>query len=233
MKKRVFTLLYVLILLIDLIAIALEHRTVSYITEPLLIVMLAVFFLANTQKIRISFRILMMIALCFSLAGNVALFFEHMGEQYFIIGLAAYLVTHLAFILFFLAIRYDNFPLPNCKWPTIFLIEGALLLFIFSMLPYLGDMSLLVIVYAVFISFTLLTSIHAFRLREQSIGWRCIIGAVLFIISDSLLAIDHFYHSVPAADVMTMATYGMALWGLGTGGLRYLQMRRGVNAQTN
>jgi uncharacterized membrane protein YhhN len=224
MNKRVFTILFFTVLLIDLIAIGTHHEVVSFVTEPLLTILLATFFLTNTkQGTGKVFRILMFLALLFSCIGDVFLLLESKGEEYFIIGLASFLFTHLAYIGFFLRIRYTNLSRPDCRWPFIFLTEGALLLFIFSMLPYLGDMSIPVIIYAIFISFTLLTSIHAFRLKEQAIGWFCISGAILFIISDTLTAIDHFYHSVPAGDIWITLTYGLAQWGLCTGGLQYLR----------
>jgi uncharacterized membrane protein YhhN len=204
--------------------IACNIEAISYIADPLLSVVLAGFFLSNTKSITWPFRLFMGLALLFSFIGDIFLLFENRGEEFFIIGIACFLITHLSYIAFFLRIRYTNFPEPDFKWPYIFLTEGALLLFIFSMLPYLGDMSIPVIIYAIFISFTLLSSIHAFRLKEQTIGWFCISGAILFIASDTLEAIDHFYHTVPAGNFLITLTYGLAQWGLCAGGLWYLQI---------
>jgi uncharacterized membrane protein YhhN len=228
MQKRVYTILYFIILLIDLIAIACKREVIVYIADPSLSVVLAVFFLSKTKSVAWPFRLLMFLALLFSFIGDIFLLFEEKGEVFFITGIAFFLLTHISYICFFLKIRYTNLPLPDCKWPFIFLTEAALLLFIFSMLPYLADMSIPVIIYAVFISFTLLTSIHAFRLKEQSVGWLCISGAILFIASDTLEAIDHFYHTVPAGNLLITLTYGLAQWGLCAGGLWYLQINQGA-----
>lgn len=232
MRKRVYTILYFTLLFIDLIAIAYNREVINYIADPLLSVLLAVFFLSKTKSVAWPFRLLMFLALLFSFIGDIFLLFEEKGEVFFITGIAFFLLTHISYISFFLKIRYTNLPLPDCKWPFIFLTEGALLLFIFSMLPYLADMSIPVIIYAIFISFTLLTSIHAFRLKEQSVGWLCISGAIMFIASDTLEAIDHFYHTVPAGNLLTTLTYGLAQWGLCAGGRWYLQINQG-NAGTN
>lgn len=232
MQKRVYTVLYFIILLIDLAGITFNIQTLSIAADPLLSVVLAVFFLTETKSVAWPFRLLMFLALLFSFIGDIFLLFEEQNEIFFITGIAFFLLTHLSYIGFFLKIRYTNLPLPDCKWPFIFLTEGALLLFIFSMLPYLADMSIPVIIYSIFISFTLLTSIHAFRLKEQSIGWLCISGAILFIASDTLEAIDHFYHTVPAGNVLITLTYGLAQWGLCAGGLWYLQINQG-DAGTN
>lgn len=226
MPKRVFTILYFIVLLIDLTAIAYNRELISYVADPLLSIILAVYFLSNTKSVAWSFRLLMTLALLFSFIGDIFLLFEEKNEIFFIIGIACFLITHLSYIGFFLKIRYTNLPLPDCKWPFIFLTEAALLLFIFSMLPYLADMSIPVIIYAIFISFTLLTSIHAFRLKEQTIGWLCISGAILFVASDTLEAIDHFYHMVPAGNFFITLTYGLAQWGLCAGGRLYLQINQ-------
>lgn len=226
MQKRVFTILYFIVLLIDLTAIACNREVICYIADPLLSIILAVYFLSNTKSVAWSFRLLMTIALLFSFIGDIFLLFEEKNEIFFIIGIACFLITHLSYIGFFLKIRYTNLPRPDCKWPFIFLTEAALLLFIFSMLPYLADMSIPVIIYAIFISFTLLTSIHAFRLKEQVIGWLCISGAILFVASDTLEAIDHFYHTVPAGNFFITLTYGLAQWCLCAGGRSYLQINQ-------
>jgi uncharacterized membrane protein YhhN len=227
MKKRVLTILFFLFLLIDLIAIACNRKEVSYVAKPMLTILLAIYFLNNTKHVALIFRILMFAALFFSCIGDIFLLFEDKREEFFIAGLGCFLFTHLAYIGFFLKIRYSNYPLPDCQWPYIFLTEAALLLFIFTMLPYLGDMSIPVIIYAIFISFTLLTSMHAFRLKEQVSGWFAVGGAILFILSDTLIAIDHFYHTIPAGNFLVILTYGLAQWGLCTGGLKYLQIRQG------
>jgi uncharacterized membrane protein YhhN len=232
MKKRVLPFLFFLFLLIDLIAIACNREVVSYVAEPMLTILLAIYFLNNTKHVAHIFRILMVAALFFSCIGDIFLLFEDKGEKFFIAGIGCFLFTHLAYIGFFLKIRYTNYPLPDCQWPFIFLTEAALLLFIFAMLPYLGDMSIPVIIYAIFISFTLLTSMHAFRLKEQTIGWFAVIGAILFILSDTLTAIDHFYHTVPAGNFLVTLTYGLAQWGLCTGGLKYLQIRQGYGTES-
>jgi uncharacterized membrane protein YhhN len=232
MQKRVFTILYFTILLIDLIAIACNKEVISFVAEPFLIITLAIYFLSNTRYVARSFRILMFLALFFSFIGDMFLFIEKEAEAFFIAGIVCFLFTHLAYIGFFLKIRYTNLPLPDCKWPFIFLTEAALLLFIFSMLPYLADMSIPVIIYSIFLSFTLLTSIHAFRLKEQSIGWFCISGAILFVASDTLEAIDHFYHTVPAGNFFITLTYALAQWGLCAGGLWYLQINQGPGTRS-
>lgn len=231
MQKSVFTILFFITLLIDLIAVVCNKEVIRYVAEPLLTVILAANFLSSTPYVARSFRVLMFLALFFSCIGDIFLLFEDRGEEFFITGILCFLFTHLAYIGFFLKIRYTNLPLPDCKWPFIFLTEAALLLFIFSMLPYLGDMSIPVIIYAIFISFTLLTSIHAFRFKEQAIGWLCISGAILFIASDTLEAINHFYHVVPAGDLLITLTYGLAQWGLCTGGRWYLQINHGPDAR--
>jgi uncharacterized membrane protein YhhN len=125
-------------------------------------------------------------------------------------------------------VRYTNYPLPLCKYPLIFLAEAIVLAFLFFMFPYLGSMAVPVIIYAITISFTLLCIMHAFRFTEQRMGWYCIAGGILFIGSDAMIAIQHFYHPFPAAGVWIMLTYGLAQWGIIEGSARYLISRTKV-----
>jgi len=46
---------------------------------------------------------------------------------------------------------------------------------------------------------------------------------VLFVISDSVLAINKFYQPFEAANVIIMLTYGLAQLFIVTGAIRYLQ----------
>jgi uncharacterized membrane protein YhhN len=49
------------------------------------------------------------------------------------------------------------------------------------------------------------------------------LGAVLFVVSDSLLAINKFYSSFELAGVLIMLTYGMAQLLIVTGAINYIR----------
>jgi len=222
MRKQPWITLYFLVLLADLIAIAADAETLRDITKPLLMPLLGAGLLAAIHRLRPAiFRNLLLLALFFSWIGDILL----LWDQYFLPGLGSFLLAHLAYIGFFLKVRYTNYPLPLCKYPLIFLTEAIVLAFLFFMFPYLGKLALPVVIYAITISFTLLCVMHAFRFKEQTMGWYCIGGAILFICSDAMIAMARFYHPFPMAGICIMLTYGLAQWALIIGSIRYLLSR--------
>ncbi|HRF25670.1 MAG TPA: lysoplasmalogenase family protein, partial [Chitinophagaceae bacterium] len=48
-------------------------------------------------------------------------------------------------------------------------------------------------------------------------------GAILFVISDSVLAINKFYYPFEYRGVLIMLTYGMAQWFIVKGAILYLR----------
>jgi uncharacterized membrane protein YhhN len=222
MQKQAWTILYFLVLLTDIVAIATGIDTLRYITKPLLMPLLGAGLLAAVHHLRPAiFRNLLLTTLFFSWAGDILL----LWDRYFLAGLGSFLLAHLAYISFFLKVRYTNYPLPLCKYPLIFLTEAVVLAFLFFMFPYLGNLAVPVIIYAITISFTLLCAMHAFRFKHQPMGWYCIAGGILFICSDAMIAIARFYHPFPASGIFIMLTYGLAQWTLITGSTRYLLSR--------
>ena len=48
-------------------------------------------------------------------------------------------------------------------------------------------------------------------------------GALLFVISDSVLAINKFYHPFEIAGIIIMLTYGLAQFFIAEGAIQYIQ----------
>ncbi|ASZ10572.1 lysoplasmalogenase [Chitinophaga pendula] len=219
-------LLYFTILALHLGAITLQYPTLQLATKPLLVLTLIIYSLKALTNTPPVFKTLLIAALCCSWAGDILLMFDARQEVFFMAGLGSFLLSHLCYISLFLKIRYTNPPLVLCRWPFIFLTEACVLAFIFFLLPHLGPLLVPVIIYAITISFTLLCAMHAFHFNTQPRTWRILIGAIVFIISDALLATNKFYQPLPAAQWWVMLTYGLAQWGIVSGSVAYLDTRR-------
>lgn len=213
-------IVYFIVLLADILLIAFDKEAYRYTTKPLLMILLAVYVLYTDVKMPRSYRAFLLLALFFSSMGDDLLLFPNL----FLPGLGSFLLAHIMYIIFFLKIRYSNLPVPMCKYPFIFLNAAVVILFILLMVPYLGSLTVPVIIYAFALSITVQSVLHAFHFRRQPAGWYCIIGAVLFLLSDLLIAVGKFYHPLPGGDIVVMLTYGFAQWGLVYGSTEYFRV---------
>jgi uncharacterized membrane protein YhhN len=226
-KASSFHLLYAVTLLVHLSAVFFHLDILRYISKFLLPFILVAYFITGTEGIPAIFRISLLAALLLSGFGDMFLLFYEQSPLFFACGLVTFIFSLLSYIGFFLKIRYTNYPLPLCHWPFILGMAAVFIAFIFFMLPYLGHMMLLVLLFAVITYIMVQSVMHAFRLRDQPSGWYSLAGACIFILSCMLIAIHYFYLHLEMGTFFIMMTYGIAQWGLVTGGLRYLQMRRG------
>ncbi len=162
-----------------------------------------------------------MAALVLSWFGDLFL----MGDQsFFIPGLFAFLCAHISYILLFYRIK----PTSTLeKGPFIVGIILTLVYFIFFyqvILVKTGSLFPAVLIYALVILVMWLVASHrAFRLKQQNIWlWT---GALLFVVSDSLLGYNKFVQFVPVINGLVMLTYGLAQYGLFRGIYRMVNFK--------
>jgi alkenylglycerophosphocholine/alkenylglycerophosphoethanolamine hydrolase len=142
-------------------------------------------------------------------AGDVVL--EIGAEQYFIIGLGFFLIAQIMFIVTF----SRDFKMQKSRIPIIALLAAYALAMAIVMTPSLGEMAIPVYLYLIVI--TLMGIFAALRAAKNKLT---LYGAVSFIVSDSILAINKFMTPVPAADYLVMVTYYLALFLITFGYLR-------------
>ncbi|QHS61862.1 lysoplasmalogenase [Chitinophaga agri] len=229
--RSVFNILYAVTLFVHLLAIVFHLEVLSYASKFLLSFILVIQFILGTEGVPSVFRVPMVAALFLTGFGDIFLLFSDQYPLFFTFALATFGVSLLAYIAFFLKIRYSNYPLPRCQWAFIIGMQAAIIAFMFFIMPYLGSMTIPVLGFAIIASVMLQAVKHAFRLKEQPSGWYALAGAGLYIISCALIAIHHFYHPMETGPFFIVLTYGLAQWGLVLGGLLYLRMRRGYATQ--
>jgi len=142
-------------------------------------------------------------------AGDVAL--EIGAEQYFIIGLGFFLIAQIMFIVTF----SRDFKMQKSRIAIIAILAIYALAMAIVMTPSLREMAIPVYFYLVVI--TLMGIFAALRAARNKLT---LYGAVSFIVSDSIIAINKFMMPVPAADYLVMVTYYLALFLIVYGFLR-------------
>ncbi len=221
MKHKGWQYIYFSVLLLHLVAVLNDWSTIRLFSKPLLVATLATGFFIGSRTYS-SLRYYILIALFFSWLGDVLLLLEQKDALYFILGLASFLLAHIMYILFFLRVR--RAAAVKKPWNAFSIVAISIystLLFLF-LRPHLGDLKIPVCCYAIVISLMLLCAIHAFSKPCSIAGYWCIAGAVLFVVSDSLLAAHKFYHPYAATAILIMFTYGLAQFAIAKGSLQYL-----------
>lgn len=148
----------------------------------------------------------MVLALLFSLAGDILLMFDDQNPMFFLFGLIAFLIAHIMYIIVF--IKHRNKSKQPFLFITILLIYAVGL---FYLLKSGLEAMLLPVVFYMIVILTMATT--AF-LRKGNVPFQnynlVFLGAVLFLVSDSLLSLNMFYKPIPFANILIMLTYGFA-----------------------
>ncbi|MGE7917148.1 lysoplasmalogenase [Lysinibacillus xylanilyticus] len=193
----------------------------SQIAESLKLVfkvipMLLIIILAATQKnlgIK-KYQLLIVIGLVFCMVGDYTL-------QWFLIGLTSFLIGHIFYIFAFSSTNERQVP----TWAKIvLLVYGAsMAVWIVSTVFSSGDVVLGVAVIA-YISVILTMGWTAIRTGSTF----ATIGALLFIASDSYLAVDKFVMPLPFSHEFIMLTYYSAQILIALSILQYSEIRSKV-----
>jgi uncharacterized membrane protein YhhN len=144
---------------------------------------------------------LLFVSLLLCAAGDIAL--ELGAGKYFVIGLGFFLIAQIMFIVTFSRdSKMQRFMIPIIVILAIYAIAMASI-----MTPSLKEMAIPVYFYLVVI--TLMGIFAALRASKNKLT---LYGAVSFIVSDSIIAINKFMMPVPAVDYIVMITYYLALF---------------------
>lgn len=179
----------------------------NFIVKPCIVASLIVFLYINRSLISNGVFVLTLSALSLSLLGDFSLLFADHSDLYFMIGLIFFLLAHILYSIVF----SKNWSKHNLKWVLFFAI---LLVYAFSLLRLfidkLGELKIPVIVYVLVILIMAMTSFMR-RRNISNISYSYVLfGAILFLISDSILALNKFYVSFDGSHILIMLTYTTA-----------------------
>lgn len=190
-----------------------DLRLLVYVCKPLMMLVLSSWFFFNTRRVGDRFTLLVQAGLFFSLVGDIALMLQHLDEFNFLIGLGAFLIAQLCYMIAFIQNIIDVGP-GRAPWTPLsiaFLLLVYGYLFADRLLPTVDeDVRVPVTIYA--ITITLMGMTAAFRWgRTYTRSFLLVLGGALFFIgSDSLLACNRFISPFASASWAVMITYAIA-----------------------
>jgi uncharacterized membrane protein YhhN len=224
MKKIIWIVIFLFILLVDLFAVYLNNETLRSITKPLLMPVLAIYLLTQTKPVASNLKAWIFIALFFSWVGDMFLMLEERNSVFFLLGLSDFLIAQVFYIIFFHNIRMREYIRGNALLLLLAIVYYGILISILS--PFLGDLILPVRIYGVVLSFMLMLAMHAIFSKHKKAGLWMMLGAVLFVTSDSLLAFNKFYATFNYAGIIIMLTYGLAQLFITHGAVKYISSEK-------
>lgn len=202
MKIKKFTRNFIVISFLYLLLLISGKEDMAWWLKPLLIPFL-ISIVAISDKF--STQRILLFALFFSWIGDVLLLFADQHSLFFIGGLVSFLIAHLVYIfLFQKQTKINNNTIYLRFIPVVVIYLLGILYVLWSSL---NEMKIPVIIYAIVISAMLLMSIKAFFEWKKPTNHLVLIGAILFVISDSILAINKFVSPVPMSSLLIMSTY--------------------------
>jgi uncharacterized membrane protein YhhN len=176
-----------------------------YIFKPLATILILSIAFTNWRNRTDSYSLWITTGLLCSLIGDVFLI---LPSIFFLPGLFSFLLAHIAYLVGFT--RGVKFPARTSIWLIYLAIVVTLYAFLYPNLPI--HLKLAVIIYALLLaSMTAQAMGRAILLRTMP-SYRAAIGAVFFMLSDILLALDRFHALILLAPVLILIPYYLAQW---------------------
>ena len=199
MMKKIALIGFLLVSILDIIGIAFKIESLIFLFKPLILLSL-LFLYSNSVVDRNKWY---STALVFSFFGDVFLIYS--GDFTFKVGLISFLIAHILFISVvikriqktsFLKALIAAIPFFIVLTGLIFLIKNAL-----------NELLVPVVIYGITISIFGMVSFLDYSTKKTKESLWMLFGAIVFMISDSILAINKFYESSLFFEIIVMVTY--------------------------
>ena len=212
MKKRTSLLLHlilIVIVVVELLGRLNDNINLEYAVKPFIMVWMAVYFLAFRKKK--AFTLPILLAFFFSWTGDMFLMFSggYENELFFFLGIGGFLLAQLTFIYVYTRRAETKVPglvhrKPLLSLPFLGFVAG---IYIFLMPDLEGIMKLVILLYALSLMFMSMMALNR-KHRVAHLSYLFVfVGSLLFLLSDSMIAINKFSVEIPEAGFWIMLSY--------------------------
>ncbi|MBA4852742.1 lysoplasmalogenase [Emticicia sp. BO119] len=196
------TVIFFTLSIINIVSGIIENEWLGYITKPLLMITLGFFYFKHTQTTFNTRDKIVLLALLFSCLGDTFLMFQKQNQLFFLLGLGSFLLAQVCYVILF----QQEGESRHFRWLPFISYSCLLLFFLLNKLP--SDFKIPIIIYSVVIT---LMGIRASERKVSDKSYQLVlIGAIIFILSDSLIALSKFVVNIPLSGLWIMATYVVA-----------------------
>lgn len=213
---------YWLVAILEIISLTFEIDLLHQICKPLLMIALLIYFWDKSDNRKdekwISYVTL---ALAFSWIGDIMLLFTFKHFMFFFAGIGAFLSAHIVYIIAYKKATFKDKL--EIKWSIFpFIVIAYLALMAYLILPFVDSVIQVPLsLYAIILAIMILAAWFRKNQTTDESFQLVVLGATLFTISDSILAINRFSHTIPFAGVAIMSTYIIAQWLIVNGLLKH------------
>lgn len=203
--------LFLLVLLGDALSIILGFTTLHIALKIMLMPILLAMTWQAYGKTKEGSLGLLSKGLFFAWAGDIFLLFDKSAPVFFLLGLGSFLLTHVFYILMFLKInrKKANKQSFGTIAGTIAIVAYGIIL-VKTLWPFLNGLEAPVLVYALCICSMAVLALQTPAYYSKVTRALLICGALLFVVSDSILAVNKFMTAGAWAPPSIMLTYGLA-----------------------
>lgn len=204
MKKRpskVFLSLFFLVSFLDIVGVIFNSALMQAIFKPMIILSLMAAYFFGTERPNNWY----LLALSFSFLGDVFLLDKN---DLFLQGIGAFLVTQIIFVY----ILSKELTKTTLKQKLVAVLPFVIYYFalITILKQNLGEFLIPVMIYGSVISLFGITAFLTYLQRRNRLSLVLFIGSLLFIISDSLIALQNFHEPNDFFPSIIMITYVIA-----------------------
>lgn len=206
-RRNVFIVPFVITAIVNIVGEVTSIGILSVISKPLIVPFLGGYYMAGGSIPR-SKPLLLALFACW--IGDVSLMFVGLNDVWFMIGLGSFLIGHLLYIITYRQHRSENtehelLPVQKIRFSLPVVLAGTGLVAI--LFPVLGGLRFPVTLYSIAIIVMVMNAIFRFGRTTTKSFWLVLAGAILFMLSDSILAINKFSGAMKMSGVLIMLTY--------------------------
>lgn len=181
-----------------------RNPRLEYVCKPLTTALIIAIALLAEREASQTYQALILLGLLASLAGDV---FLMLPQDRFVPGLVSFLIAHIFYISAFTTASPD---VPALWYGIPFVLYGVVMLW--RLWPDLGSMRAPVMIYVGVILVMAWQAANRWIVTRDTGPLLALIGAYLFVLSDSVLAVERFRGTFRSAPFWVLSTYFAAQW---------------------
>ena len=218
MKKILLHFVFLIIVAGDLVGEYLRLPAMDHIFKPLIMIWIGSYFLLYSKGIEKGVVRLTLIAFFASWVGDLFMMFSD-EFLFFVLGIASFLTAQVVYVFLFLRTinlsGKKSFLKKKPVWLIIYIVYGMIIYML--LFPHLeGVLKPAVLVYMLAILSMSSMALNRFGNGHPISFTLVFAGSLVFIVSDSMIAINRFLVAIPYEGLLIMITYISA---------QYLMMR--------